>query len=164
MFTNVFELAVFSNQPDYTSLSEEVNFLLITYMSIRILSTTAKFNHFDFVVSLVVTISRKSLKYRTFYKPSRSKCGEFATVISCIEIHKISLVFLGKLSLLHNFASSQNVTKPPLISLAHMIRHWTPNPLIICSIRSSPTGGNFFLLLLNHLNTKLPFLPTLYRL
>ena len=28
--------------------------------------------------------------------------------------------------------------------LAHMVRHWTPKPVIICSIRSSPTGGNFF--------------------
>ena len=45
-----------------------------------------------------------------------------------------------------------------------MVRHWTPKPAIICSIRSSPTGGNFFLLLLNPLNTKLPFLPTLYKL
>ena len=26
-----------------------------------------------------------------------------------------------------------------------MVRHWTPKPVIICSIRSSPTGGNFFL-------------------
>ena len=25
-----------------------------------------------------------------------------------------------------------------------MVRHWTPKPVIICSIRSSPTGGNFF--------------------
>ena len=25
-----------------------------------------------------------------------------------------------------------------------MVRHWTPKPAIICSIRSSPTGGNFF--------------------
>ena len=24
-----------------------------------------------------------------------------------------------------------------------MVRHWTPKPVIICSIRSSPTGGNF---------------------
>ena len=24
------------------------------------------------------------------------------------------------------------------------VRHWTPKPVIICSIRSSPTGGNFF--------------------
>ena len=92
----LFELAVFSNQPDYTSLGEEVNFLLITYMSIRILSATAKFNHFDFVVSFVVTISRKSLKCKMFYQPSRSKYGKFATLISCIEIHKISLIFLGQ--------------------------------------------------------------------
>ena len=26
-----------------------------------------------------------------------------------------------------------------------MVRHWTPKPVIICSIRSSPTGGNYFL-------------------
>ena len=25
-----------------------------------------------------------------------------------------------------------------------MVRHWTPKPVIICSIRSNPTGGNFF--------------------
>ena len=24
-----------------------------------------------------------------------------------------------------------------------MVRHWTPKPVIICSIRSSPTGDNF---------------------
>ena len=28
--------------------------------------------------------------------------------------------------------------------LAHLVRHWTPKPVIICSTRSSPTGGNFF--------------------
>ena len=28
--------------------------------------------------------------------------------------------------------------------LAHLVRHWTPKPVIICSIRSSPTGGSFF--------------------
>ena len=25
-----------------------------------------------------------------------------------------------------------------------MVRHWTPKPVIICSIRSSPTGGTSF--------------------
>ena len=25
-----------------------------------------------------------------------------------------------------------------------MVRHWTPKPVIISRIRSSPTGGNFF--------------------
>ena len=45
-----------------------------------------------------------------------------------------------------------------------MARHWTPKPAIMSCTRSSPTGGNFFLLLLNSLNTKLPFLPTLYKL
>ena len=25
-----------------------------------------------------------------------------------------------------------------------MVRHWTPNPVIISSIRSNPTAGNFF--------------------
>ena len=45
-----------------------------------------------------------------------------------------------------------------------MVRHWTPKPVIISCTRSSPTRGNFFLLLLNPLNTKLPFLPTLYKL
>ena len=39
--------------------------------------------------------------------------------------------------------------------LAYLVRHWTPKPVIICSIRSSPTGGNFFLLLSNPLNSKL---------
>ena len=37
--------------------------------------------------------------------------------------------------------------KIPLIahaSLAHMVRHWTPKPVIISCIRSNPTGGNFF--------------------
>ena len=48
--------------------------------------------------------------------------------------------------------------------LAHLVRHWTPKPVIISCTRSSPTGCNFFLLLLNPLNTKLPFLPTLYKL
>ena len=48
--------------------------------------------------------------------------------------------------------------------LAHLVRYWIPKPVIICSIRSSSTGGNFFLLLLNPSNTRLPFLPTLYKL
>ena len=29
------------------------------------------------------------------------------------------------------------------VSLAHMVRHWTPKPVMISCIRSSPTGGNF---------------------
>ena len=29
-------------------------------------------------------------------------------------------------------------------SLAHMVRHWTPKPVIISCTRSSPTRGNFF--------------------
>ena len=45
-----------------------------------------------------------------------------------------------------------------------MVRHWTTKPVIISCIRLSPTGGNFFLLLLNPLNTTMPFLPTLYKL
>ena len=32
-----------------------------------------------------------------------------------------------------------------------LVRHWTPKPVIISCIRSSPTGGNSFLLLLNPL-------------
>ena len=28
--------------------------------------------------------------------------------------------------------------------LPHLVRHWTPKPVIIYSIRLSPTGGNFF--------------------
>ena len=28
--------------------------------------------------------------------------------------------------------------------LAHFVRHWTPKPMVICSIRSSPTWGNFY--------------------
>ena len=42
--------------------------------------------------------------------------------------------------------------------------NWTPKPAIISCTRSSSTGGNVFLLLLNPLNTKLSFLPTLYKL
>ena len=48
--------------------------------------------------------------------------------------------------------------------LAHLVRHWTPKAVIICSIRSSPTRCNIFLLLLNPSHTRLPFLPTLYKL
>ena len=50
------------------------------------------------------------------------------------------------------------------VSLAQLVRHWTFKLVIISCIRSSPTGGNFFLLLLYPLNTIMPFLPTLYKL
>ena len=45
-----------------------------------------------------------------------------------------------------------------------MVRHWTPKPVIIFCIRLSPTGGNFFLLLLIPLNKIMTFLPILYKL
>ena len=34
-------------------------------------------------------------------------------------------------------------------SLAHMVWHWTPKPVIISRIRSSPTGGNFLFAVVN---------------
>ena len=49
-------------------------------------------------------------------------------------------------------------------TLAQLVRHWTLKPVIISCIRWRPTGGNFFLLLLNPLMAILPFLPTLYKL
>ena len=50
------------------------------------------------------------------------------------------------------------------VSLAQLVRHWTLKLVIISCIRSSCTGGNFFLLLLNLLNKIMPFQPTLYKL
>ena len=47
-------------------------------------------------------------------------------------------------------------------SLAQLVKHWTLKQVIISCIRLSPTGDNFFLLLLNPLMPILPFLPTLY--
>ena len=49
------------------------------------------------------------------------------------------------------------------VSLAHLVRHWTLKLVIISCIRPSPTEVTF-LLLLNPLNTIMPFLPTLYKL
>ena len=48
--------------------------------------------------------------------------------------------------------------------LAHLVRHWTPRPVIISSTRLSLTGGNIFLLLLNSLMPIMSFLPKLYKL
>ena len=36
-----------------------------------------------------------------------------------------------------------------------MVRHWTPKPVIICSIRSSPTGGNFFVVVVKSFEYKI---------
>ena len=35
------------------------------------------------------------------------------------------------------------------VSLAQLFRHWTPKPVIISCMKSSPIGGNIFMLLLN---------------
>ena len=48
--------------------------------------------------------------------------------------------------------------------LAHLVRHWTPKPVIICSTRSSPTGGNFFFTVVKSFEYKIAILPTLYKL
>ena len=39
-------------------------------------------------------------------------------------------------------------------NLAHMVRHWTPKPVIISCIRSSPTGGNFLFAVINSFEYK----------
>ena len=39
--------------------------------------------------------------------------------------------------------------------LAHLVRHWTPKPVIIWSIRSSPTGGNFFFAIIKSFEYKI---------
>ena len=41
-------------------------------------------------------------------------------------------------------------------SLAQLVRHWTPEPVIISCIRSSPTGGNFCLAVVKSFDANTP--------